>query len=85
MPKELVVDISSLVELSSTVTAKDIKLPAGVSLVSGLDEILASVSMPKEEVEEVKPIDMSTIEVEKKGKVEKEGEEGAEATAEVKK
>ena len=85
LPKELVVDISSLVELSSTITAKDIKLPAGVSLVSGLDEILASVSMPKEEVEEVKPIDMSTIEVEKKGKVEKEGEEGAEATAEVKK
>ncbi len=74
LPHELSVDISSLVEYSSTVTAKDIKLPAGVTLISGADEILASVSEAKEEVDEVKPIDMSAIEVEKKGKEAKEGE-----------
>jgi large subunit ribosomal protein L25 len=68
LPHELVVDISPLVEYSSTVTAKDIKLPAGVSLVSGPDEVVASVSEAKEEVEEVKPVDMSSIEVVKKGK-----------------
>lgn len=68
LPHELSVDISSLVEFSSSVMAKDIKLPAGVTLVSGSDEILASVAEAKEEVEEVKPIDMSAIEVEKKGK-----------------
>lgn len=75
LPHELKIDISSLVEFSSTITAKDIKLPAGVTLVSGADEILASVAEAKEEVEEVKPIDMSTIEVAKKGKEAKEGEE----------
>ncbi|MDQ5893617.1 MAG: large subunit ribosomal protein [Patescibacteria group bacterium] len=68
LPHELKVDISSLVEFSSTVMAKDIKLPAGVDLVSGADEIVASIAEAKEEVEEVKPIDMSAIEVEKKGK-----------------
>lgn len=82
LPKELSVDISSLIEFSSTITAKDIKLPVGVTLISGSDEIIASVSEPKEETEEVKPIDMSAIEVEKKGKVE---EEGAEASTEEKK
>ncbi len=79
LPHELKVDISSLVDFSSTIHAQDIKLPAGVTLVSGGLEIVASVSEAKEEVEEVKPIDMSAIEVAKKGKEAKEGEEGAEA------
>jgi large subunit ribosomal protein L25 len=76
LPHELKVDISSLTEFSSTITANDIKLPAGVSLVSGSDEIIASIS----EAKEVKPIDMSTIEVEKKGKIEKEGEESSDSS-----
>lgn len=78
LPHELKVDISSLIDFSSTVTAKEIKLPAGVTLIAGPDEIVASVSEAKEEVEEVKPVDMSAIEVEKKGKEAKEGEAGAE-------
>jgi large subunit ribosomal protein L25 len=87
LPPELKVDISSLVEFSSTIMAKDIKLPEGVTLISGAEEIVASVSEAKEEVEEVKPVDMSAIEVEKKGKEAKEGEAeaGAEATTEEKK
>ncbi len=85
LPHELKVDISSLVEFSSTITAKDIKLPSGVSLVAGLDEIIASIAEAKEEVDEVKPIDMSAIEVEKKGKVEKEGDEAASDSADSKK
>jgi large subunit ribosomal protein L25 len=85
LPHELTVDISSLVEFSSTIIAKDIKLGAGVTLVANADDIVASVSEAKEELEEVKPIDMSAIEVEKKGKEAKEGEEGAEAPAEAKK
>ncbi len=84
LPQDLKVDISSLVEFSSTITAKDIKLPAGVILISGADEIVASVSEAKEEVEETKPIDMSAIEVTKKGKEAKEGGEEAEATEEKK-
>ena len=74
LPHELKVDMSTLTDFSSTISAKDIKLPSGVSLVSGADEIIASVAEAKEEVDEVKPIDMSAIEVEKKGKVEKEGD-----------
>ncbi len=85
LPHELKVDISTLVEFSSTVTAKEIILPKGVDLVSGPDEIIASVSEAKEEVEEVKPIDMSAIEVTKKGKEANPAAEGEEAPVEAKK
>lgn len=78
LPHELKVDISSLVELTSVITAKDIKLPTLITLIEKPDEIVASISEAKEEIEEVKPIDMSAIEVEKKGKEAKEGEEPAE-------
>ncbi|MEK7184930.1 MAG: 50S ribosomal protein L25 [Patescibacteria group bacterium] len=84
LPHELSIDISTLIDFSSTITAKDIILPNGVTLVSGSDEILASISEAKEEIEEVKPIDMSTIEVAKKGKEAKEGEVLPEAVAEEK-
>ncbi len=80
LPHELKVDISSLVEFSSVIHAKDIKLPAGVELISGALEIIASVAEAKEEIEETKPIDMSAIEVTKKGKEAKEGEEVPEGT-----
>lgn len=78
LPHELTVDISSLTELSSVITAKDIKIPSNITLIANPDEIVASIAVAKEEVEEVKPIDMSAIEVEKKGKEAKEGEESAE-------
>ncbi len=81
LPHELTVDISTLVELSDVIHAQSVKLPAGVELVSGGLEIIASVTEAKEEVDEVKPVDMSAIEVTKKGKEAKEGEEGAEAAA----
>ncbi len=81
LPHELKVDISSLVEFSSVIAAKDIKLPPNVTLIAHSEEIVASVSEAKEEVEEVKPVDMSSIEVEKKGKEAKEGEDGADAAA----
>ena len=80
LPHSVSVDISSLVELTSQILVKDIKLPAGVSLISGVEEVVAAVTQAKEEPEEpAAPIDLSAIEVEKKGKEAKEGEEGAEA------
>ncbi len=81
LPHKLEVDISSLATFDSVLTAKDIKLPAGVTLKVKLEEVIASVYEPKEEVVEVAPVDLSTIEVEKKGKEVKEGEEGSEAPA----
>jgi large subunit ribosomal protein L25 len=82
LPHKLTVDISGLATFDSTVTAAEIKLPEGVTLKIKPEEVVASVYEPKEEVVEVAPVDLSAIEVAKKGKEAKEGEEGAEAVAE---
>lgn len=85
LPHELHVDISALVDLKSVIQASALKLPAGVTLVTSPDEIVASIAEAKEEVEEAPTaVDMSSIEVEKKGKEAKEGEEGAEPAADAK-
>ena len=82
LPHTIAVDISSLVDFKSVIHAKDLKLPAGVELAVAPEDIIASVYEPKEEKEEVAaPVDLSTIEVAKKGKEAKEGEAGAEADA----
>ena len=83
LPHTLSVDISKLVTFESQVLAKDIILPAGVTLIAKPDEVVASVYEPKEEVVEVAPVDLSAIEVEKKGKKEEEGvpQSGTVATA----
>ena len=86
LPHNIVVDISSLKTFDDVIKASDIKLPEGVTLKVKADEVIASVYEPKEEVE-VAPVDLSAIEVAKKGKEAKEGEAeaGAEATTEEKK
>ena len=78
LPHNIRVDISSLLNFDSQILAKDIKLPQGVVLVTKLEEVVASVYETKEEVEEAAPVDIASIEVQKKGKEAKEGE-GAEA------
>lgn len=75
LPHEIKVDISSLVDFESRITIKDLKFPAGVKSTEDSDEVVALVSEAKEEVEPVVEVDLSSIEVEKKGKEEKEGEE----------
>lgn len=82
LPHDVHVDISTLTELTSVITAKDIKLPSGVTLLELPDEVVASVAEAKEEVEEAAPVDLSAIEVEKKGKEAKEGEGEAAAESE---
>jgi large subunit ribosomal protein L25 len=82
LPHEIKVDISSLAQLSDVITVSMLKLPAGVLAKVNSEEIVASVSEAKEEVEEAPAaIDMSAIEVEAKGKEVKEGEEAAAAPA----
>ncbi len=74
LPHRIEVDISPLVDFKSVISTKDIKLPHGVELARRGDDIIASVSEPKEEIEEVvAPVDLSAIEVEKKGKEVREG------------
>lgn len=73
LPHAIKVDISSLVDFSSQILAKDIELPKGVELSQNPEEVVAAVSEAREEVEEA-PVaaDLSQIEVEKKGKQEEE-------------
>lgn len=73
LPHAIVVDISKLVTLDDQIHISDIGLPSGVTMVTGTDEVVALVTPIKEEVEEA-PIDLSAIEVEKKGKKDEEAE-----------
>ena len=77
LPQKIAVDVSSLATFENTISAKQIALPAGVLLITNPDEVVISVYEPKEEVIEEAPIDLAAIEVAKKGKEVKEGEEGA--------
>jgi len=71
LPHNLTIDISSLVDFTSQILAKDIQLPTGVELKENPEEVVALVSAPREEKEEeTAPVDLSAIEVEKKGKQE---------------
>lgn len=80
LPHGIKVDISPLINFESQILGKDVTLPEGVSLVDGADEVVALVSEAKEEVVDETPVDLSAIEVEKKGKKEEEGAaEGGEA------
>lgn len=79
LPKHLVqsieVDLSKLVNVDDKILASDLVLPTSAKLITGADEIVALAAAHVEVVEEeVVPVDLTTIAVEKKGKVEKEGE-----------
>lgn len=75
LPQHITVDLSSLVDLKSTITVGSLALPEGVEVV-GLhptDIVVSVVGPMKEEEVPVAAVDLSAIEVEKKGKKE-EGE-----------
>ncbi len=83
LPHALVADISIITDFDVHLYANQIKLPAGVTLLTHGEEAVAKVARPKEEKEEESaPIDLSTIEVEKKGKKDEEGGEGEAASTE---
>jgi large subunit ribosomal protein L25 len=75
LPHNIEVDISSIANISAHITVKDLKLPSGVTATAAPDEVVALVAEPKEEVIEEVAVDLSSIEVEKKGKVENAEEE----------
>ena len=70
LPHDINIDISSLANFGDQILAKDIVLPTGVELRENPEEVIALVSAPREEKEEevIAPIDLSEIEVMKKGK-----------------
>lgn len=88
LPKDLVneinVDLTKLETFDDAIRVSDLALPAGIRVAEGADTVLAKVTPPMSE-EEIKAmeapaaVDLSKIEVEKKGK--KEEEEAAAAAA----
>jgi len=75
LPHSITVDVTGLATLEDQIHAKDLILPKGVTLITDGDEVVALVTAAKEEVEEVAaPVDLASIEVEKKGKKEEEPE-----------
>lgn len=72
LPHEFEVDLAALITNTDVIHVSDIKLPSGVELyhVSGTD-IVASISVA-EELGEIAAVDLTAIEVEKKGKKEEE-------------
>jgi large subunit ribosomal protein L25 len=78
IPHGIKVDISALSTLESQILVRDLTIPKGVKVLNGAEDVVAAISVAKEEVEAA-PVDLSSIEVEKKGKKEEEGE--AEAAA----
>ncbi len=74
LPHSIRVDISKLATLESVIEIKDLAVAAGVEFQAKPDDVVASIAVAKEEVEEVAPVDLAAIEVEKKGKEAKEGE-----------
>ena len=76
LPHDIKVDISTLTTLDGQILIKDLKLPTGVESVLALEEVVAAITEAGEEVvEETAPVDLSAIEVEKKGKQEEAPEE----------
>ncbi|MFH1145522.1 MAG: 50S ribosomal protein L25 [bacterium] len=78
---EIIVDISSMTNFDKAITVTDLKLPETIQVRHhNVEDIVAKVERPRSEAElaalneEVK-VDVSEVEVEKKGKEEEEGSE----------
>lgn len=71
LPSVIKADISSLATLESQILVSDLVLPRGLKVVNKPDEVVAAVTVVEEEpAAEVGPLDLSAIEVEKRGKEE---------------
>ena len=68
LPHAITVDVTSLSSLGSQIHVKELTAPSGVTLMTDGEEVVALIAAVKEEVEESAPVDLSAIEVEKKGK-----------------
>lgn len=76
IPHEVKVDIAGLSTLESQILVRDLIIPKGVKVLNSPEEVVAAITVAKEEPVEAAPVDLASIEVEKKGKQEEEGAEG---------
>jgi large subunit ribosomal protein L25 len=74
IPQVISVDIGALDTLQSQISAEQLVLPKDVTLMTKPTEIVVSIAEQKEEAAEAAPIDLSQIEVAKKGKKEEQPE-----------
>lgn len=73
LPSHITVDVSKIEKLESHISVGDLNLGEGVTTHVALTELVAVASGPREEKEDIAPVaDLSSIEVEKKGKKEEE-------------
>ena len=71
LPHELIVDISKLIDFNAQIHVNDIATPSTVTVITDKDDVVALVSEVKEEEElPITAPNLSSIEVEKKGKEE---------------
>jgi large subunit ribosomal protein L25 len=78
LPQHIVVDVSKLATLEDQIKIKDLTLPASAKIEVDPDEVVAMISVAKDEPVEAPVADISAIEIsEERGKKPEEGEEGA--------
>jgi large subunit ribosomal protein L25 len=71
LPSHIDVDVSVLVDFDARIHVKDLNIPAGVTVNADPEDIVVLVQPVEEEAEtEATAIDMTAIEVQKKGKTE---------------
>lgn len=70
LPSTIEVDLSVLASIDDQIHAGDLALPAGVTLITDPEEVVALVQEVVAEEEAAAPADIASIEVEKKGKEE---------------
>lgn len=75
LPHAIHADLTKIAALHDQILVSDLQFPAGVTPVAHADDVVASLAAQVEEKDEPQaPVDLSTIEVEKKGKKEEEAE-----------
>lgn len=73
LPHAIHVDITKLATLDDQIKVSDLKLPKSAEVEVDADEVVAMISVAKEEVEEAAPVDLSAIETSvERGKKEEE-------------
>lgn len=76
LPPALTVDLAPLSTLESQILVRDLILPSRIKVLHRSEEVIAAVTLAEEEpAEESTPPDLSAIEVEKRGKEEKDAAE----------
>ncbi|RJQ30890.1 50S ribosomal protein L25 [Candidatus Parcubacteria bacterium] len=77
-PHEIKVNVAKLANIGDKIAVKDLDLPKNIKVNAKEDQIVVLAKPHEEEkAEEAAPVNLEDIEVQKKGKKEEEGEEGA--------